>query len=1058
MSLRKLLLTLFVVVSAPVWALAQVTTGSITGNVKESGTSNFLVGATVTALDVPTGTKYTTVTKSGGTFVLPNLRVGGPYTVTITHVGFATQTYDNQNVDLGTPLNFDIALEKSSTNLQEITITGNSVSASKTGTSTSISLHTIQQLPTLSRSVQDYARLTPQAVSYTSNTSNLPMGITFAGQNNRYNQFTIDGANATDVFGLASTGTNGGQAGANPIPIESIQQIQVILNPYDVTLGGFTGGGINAVTKSGTNTFHGSAYYVTQSQSLVGDGFNNTAYPTYKDYTFGASLGGAIVKNKLFFFVNAEHTDIKTPLAYDPSNPAGGSKFSLDSLAELANFVNSTYGEKGITTGSYTGITPEIWSTNIFGRLDWNINAHNKLTVRHAFTDGSNYVISRSPTSITYANAGYYMLNTTNSTVAELNSNFSNSSNVLRVVYNDIYDHRTTQAFPSVNIYEGGLNYYVGADYSSVKNSLKQHNWTLQDNYSMYRGKHTITIGTDDEFYNTTNVFLQNYYGSYEYSSIAAFMANSANPTTYAVGYSTAGGSDDAAAKMHAAQFAVYGGDVWAIKDNFKLMYGLRLDMPVFFNKPQSNYGFDTASVNWFGGVTNSTTPRSIPLWSPRVSFNWDIHHDTKTILRGGAGLFTGRAPYVWVSNAYTNTGIASIKYSGDPSTLRFNYDPTDAHLGAYIPPSYASAPTEIDVTNKHFKFPQVFRANLAVDQKLGVWGLVGTLEGMFTKTVNNISYQNLNVGPQDGNVTLGNLSRPWYNFTRANPNFSDVVELNNTSKGYGYNFTAQVTKPYQDGWSGSIAYNFGRSYSLNDGTSSTAISNWRYAYNVNGLNHLDLAQSNYSPGSRIIAYVNKAFFYAHKKLATNVGLVYTIQQGEPFSYIFSKNINGDDVSSKTANADLAYLPTDTTQFANLTANGTAVSKAQQLANLQNFASANHFSKYAGENLLRNKFNLPWENHLDLKVSEDFYFIKNHKIEVAFDCFNFTNLLSHKWGVSYYMANQDVNLLTVVTQTNKPTYNFNLANMNLINGTYRPWAISDFNSRWRGQLSFKYSF
>ncbi|HTJ11159.1 MAG TPA: carboxypeptidase regulatory-like domain-containing protein [Dinghuibacter sp.] len=1057
MSLKKLLLALSMAIIAPCYLLAQVTTGSITGTVKDDKGAA-LAGATVKAVHEPTGSVYQTVTKASGNYVLPNLRVGGPYTVTITYVGLTTQSFTDLNVQLGTPLVLESTLQPNTGNLGEIKITGSTkgaiISSDRTGPSTNISLRTVQNLPTLSRSIQDYARLTPQAVSYSSNTSNSPLGISFAGQNNRYNQFTIDGANATDVFGLAATGTNGGQANANPIPIESIQELQIILSPYDVTLGGFTGGGMNAVTKSGTNVEHGSAYYVMQNQGLVGNGALNTSYPQFKNYTFGASLGGKIIKNKLFYFVNVEHTDTKAPIAYDPTNPNSGSKFNTDSLAAISAYMNKKWG---LDPGSYAGISSEQYATYVFGRIDWNISDKTKLTIRDSYVNASNYVISRSPTTLTFANGGYYMLNTSNSIVAELNSNFSaKSSNTLRLVYNAINDHRTTQAFPSITIYSGTQTYYLGGDYSSAANSLKQNNYNLTDNYTMYRGKHTITVGTDDDFYNTTNVFLQDYDGGYNFNSIADFL-NNTNIATYYISYGTGGPNDQAPAKMHAAQFSVYGGDVWAVKDNFKLTYGLRIDAPVFFNKPSSNYGFDTSSH--FGGVQNATVPKSTPLWSPRVGFNWDVNHNGKTQLRGGAGLFTGRIPFVWISNMYTNTGVASIKSTtNNPTTPnQITYDPTQPHLGAYIPPAKTTA-TEIDVTDPHFKFPQVLRANLAIDQKLPWWGLIGTLEGIFTKTINNINYTNLNVGAPTGTVQLGNTTRPWYNFTRVTNQFTDVLEVGNTSKGYGYNLTAQLQKPFSRGWSGSIAYTYGQSYSLNDGTSSTAISNWRYAYNINGLNNLDVARSNYSPGSRIVGYISKQFRYAGNRLATTIGLVYIGQQGLPFSYMFSKNINGDDVSSKSANADLAYLPTDDSHFATLTRSGTTVSAAQQFQDLNNFEAANHISKYAGQNLLRNDFHMPWESHFDLKVSEDIFLYKQHRLEITFACMNVANLLDRKWGWSYYLANQDVNLLTVVSQTQTPTYTFDITKMNNIKGTYRPWAISDFNSRWRGQLEFKYSF
>ncbi|HSC40451.1 MAG TPA: carboxypeptidase regulatory-like domain-containing protein, partial [Chitinophagaceae bacterium] len=958
-----LILTLFLSVYVPMAGYAQVTTGTITGTVKAAG-GEFLPGATVTAIHEPTGSKYTTLAKANGQFTLANLRVGGPYTVTIHFVGYGDGVYKDISVALGTPTVLDAPLDIASKTLTEVQVTGGRkgaiISSQRTGASTYLTQRQILSMPTINRSVQDFARLTPQASPMNDGGDGTSRGITFAGQNNRYNSFSIDGANATDAFGLTSSGTNGGQANINPIPVEAIQEMQIVLSPYDVTQGGFTGGGINAITKSGSNTFHGSVYGNYQNEGFIGKSvLTRLKFNSFKNETFGASLGGAIVKNKLFFYVNAERYERSTPLGSDPTQAGTDSKFNVDTLAALRQFVTKTYG---YDPGNYANINKENFSTTIFGRLDWNISEKSKLTLRHSYVTGSNNLISRSATSITFDNGSYRFVNKTNSTVLELNTNFSeNSSNVLRIVYNAIRDHRATPFFPSLTIYNGGLTYNVGSEASSQVNVLNQDNFTLTDNFTLYRGRHTITFGTNNEFYNTTNLFLQNYYGSYAYgasgttalTNIGAFESNTAAPTTYNVGYSTSSDPNDkAAAKLRAAQVSVYGQDLLALTDRFKLTYGLRIDMPVYFKKPATNQAFDNDPNFTIFDVKTEQMPKARPLFSPRVGFNWDVKGNATTQLRGGAGLFTGRIPFVWISNQMSNTGVTNIAYTASSSTnaaylapVRFNYNPNDPHAGASIPSAATAPTTTINVIDKKFKFPQVFRANFAIDQKLPFAGLVGTLEAVFTKTVNNANYQNLNLTYfPDSTVKLGtnaNSVRPYWN-KRVTTAYNDVIELTNTSKGYAYNFTAQLTKPYQKGWSGMIAYTYGHSTSLSDLTSSVAYSNWRFAYTTNGLNRLDQTNSNFDLGSRIIGAVTKEFKYAGGRMATSFTLIYNGQSGQRISYLYSKTITGDDLSGATGNT-VVYIPQNFAEANfvsfNRTVNGTtvAVTPQQQWSDFQYF-------------------------------------------------------------------------------------------------------------------------
>jgi len=1093
------ILILFLSVYVPMAGYAQVTTGTMTGTVKATG-GEALAGATVTAVHEPTGSKYTTIAKTNGQFTLPNLRVGGPYTVTVHFEGYADGVYSDLNISLGTPLTISSTLEVTSKTLGEVKVTaarkGAVISSQRTGAATYISPRLMQSVPTINRNVQDFARLTPQASTTTSSSDGSSLSTSFGGQNNRYNQFSIDGANSTDAFGLTSSGTNGGQANINPISIEAIQEMQIVLSPYDVTQGGFTGGGMNAVTKSGTNRFHGSAYGNYQNESFVGKSVANKsgagtvasrlAYQNFKNTTYGGSLGGAIIKNKLFFFAAAEHYEKTSPLAFDPTISGSGSSANADTLKQLRQFLIDTWK---FDPGEYGAITKKNFSTSVFGRIDWNINDHHKLTIRHSYVHGANDIISRSATSIVFSNGGYKFINTSNSTVVELNSTFnSGSSNVLRVVYNNVKDLRQSVSFPALTILNNGVTYNVGSDFSSQVNSLDQDIITLTDNFTFYKDKHTITIGTNNEFYNTKNNFLQGYYGSYTYGTSATntgiklFENNTTAPASYSVGYSVKGGDDKATAILHAAQLGFYAQDVYSITDKFKLTYGLRIDLPVYFNKPPANTAFANDPTFASFGVKTEQMPKVNPLFAPRVGFNWDIKGDATTQLRGGAGLFTGRVPFVWVSNQFSNTGVTNILFNASSSTtpalstIRFNYNPNDTHMGATVPSNTTVPQTVINVIDKKFKYPQVFRANIAVDQQLPVWGLVGTLEAVFTKTVNNANYQNLNVTYfPDSTVTLGKgVTRPLWT-KRVTNTYSDVVLMTNTSKGYAYNLTAQITKPYSHGWSGMFAYTYGRSTSMSDLTSSVAYSNWRFAYSTYGLNNLDLTKSNFDLGSRMVGYVTKEFRYANNRLATSFTLIYTGQSGQPISYLYSRDITGDDQSNLAVSNSIVYIPKNFAEanFVNLsrTVNGvnTTVTPAQQWADFQTFVLNNKYLKdHIGQNTERNGDRLPFENHFDIRIAQEIGLVKGHKIQIYFDILNASNLLNKDWGWSYNLANQSINLLTVSNQAatpsatagtpGQPAFQFDITRMGSVGGVYRPYFVSDFTSRWNSQIGLRYSF
>ncbi len=1100
--MKKIIPIVIAVLAIPFMMKAQVTTGSITGFVKsKEGTP--LKGATVSAVLESTGSVYKTTTKSNGQYTLPNLLVGGPYKVNISFVGYESNIASDIYITLGNAISNDATLTTKSQDLAVVSVNATAgkgvINSQRNGTSTNISQRLVQALPTINRSVQDFARLTPQVRAGNSASSGNVSGLSFGGQSNRYNQFSIDGANASDAFGLGSSGTNGGQANVNPISIDAIKEIQIVLSPYDVAQGGFTGGGINAVTKSGSNTFHGSVYGQYQNQKYIGKSYQynstivSSPYVDFTNKTFGANVSGPIIKNKLFFFANVEKFEKSTPLAFDPTDPGSGSKANKDTLQALRDFMIKNYYDPG----SFGAINNKNQSTSVFARIDWNISDKHKLTLRHNYVEGSNDILSRSANSVVFSNTGYKFTTKSNSSVLELNSTFSSSaSNVFRLTYNQIRDRRISNLFGALTISNYDLiqgtniTYNLGSDFSSQANSLDQNIFTITDNFTLYKGKHVLTFGTNDEFFKSGNVFLQGFNGSYTYAlggstrtNITNFYANQ-NMTGYSVGYSTAGRGDKASADLKAAQFSVYAQDIISLTNSFKLTYGLRVDLPVITSKPAENTAFN-AAFSSFDVLTNQMPKRSL-LFSPRIGFNWDVENNGSMQIRGGAGLFTGRVPFVWVSNQLSNTGIATKNNTFNAAQIvtagiKYNYDPNDPQAGAYIPPTSAAVPTIINVIDKNFKYPQILRANLAVDKKLGA-GFITTFEFLFTKNINNASYTNLNISENgESTVTTGAVTRPlWTKYQNAA--YVQVIKLGNTSKGYSASFTAQLQKVYSQGWSGSIAYTYGTSGSLTDIPSSVALSNWRGVQTVNGLNKTDLATSNFTMGSRIIGYVSKEIKYL-KHFATTFTLIYTGQSGQRLSYLYGNynpglgtgniNITGDDIGNTGATA-LAYIPTNFTEanFADIAGGKTA---SQQWADYQAFAASNSYlTKNAGKVAERNGDKLPFENHFDFRVSQDFIF-KTHKLQLYFDVINIGALLD-KYSGKAFGSNTDgffpvSNTLFVpasgalkkdgvafTASATQPAFQFNINNFTKIGDDYRPYNIADFTSRWNAQIGVKYSF
>jgi hypothetical protein len=1052
-------------------SLGQITTSGLKGLVVDEKNEP-LTGATVVAIHSPSGTQYGVLTNADGRFQISNMRVGGPYQVTISFVGYNSQVYNDINLSLGNVSDIRLALTPSVTNLNEVIVSAGKnaiINSERTGAAINVSNEVVTAVPTISRGLKDFTKISPLA-------NNAGSGTSFAGANNRYNQFAIDGLVSNDVFGLTSSGTNGGQAGIEPISLDAIEEFQINIAPYDVRQGGFTGGGINAVTKSGTNKYTGSLYFYGNNQDLVGknEPISDTNNPvaTYKDWQAGFTVGGPIIKNKLFFFLSGELAKSVYPIGSLPGTSA--SAITLDEINRVLAVINRV---SSYDPGSYLDINNETSSQKLLAKINWNINDKNKLVLRHSYTYGENISNSRSSTALRFYNNGIFFPSTTNSSGLELNSILSNNiSNQLSLGFTRVVDDRDPigDPFPTVLInLSGGRSITLGSEYSSVANKLTQNIYSLTDDVTLFKGKHTITFGTHNELYSFYNLFVQNIFGSYAYNSLANFetvgTVGEVAPTYYAKSYSFDTTDDpyqtNGAAKWKAAQIGFYAQDEYQVADNFQVTGGLRIDVPLFFDKPEANDQFNTSYASQ--EVATGVLPESKIMWSPRVGFNWDVFSNKTTQVRGGTGLFTGRVPFVWISNQFSNNGQLNGTYSTgssassatpitNPAGVKFTADPFSQKTATDY--GKVAGRGAINVVDKNLKFPQVFRTNLAVDQKLP-WGIVATVEGIFSKTYNNVNFINLNRKVDETYTFTGVDKRPRYgsasSASRLDANFDEIIKFENTNQGYAYNIVAMLQKQFENGFNAMVSYTYGTSRDLNSGTSSVAYSNWRYVNNVYGLNDLRLTRSNFDLGSRITGLISYRKEYLNGLLATQVSLYYNGQSGQPTSYIYNGDLNNDATSN-----DMIYIPASQSEINLVAITGTSpVTVADQWAALDKFISNDKYlSKHRGEYAERNASRLPFQNVFDLKVLQDVK-VKvgstSNKLQISFDILNIGNLINKKWGESLYLSNQQFSLINYKGMSGT-TPTFTYAPTGMTNG--HAYSVADLSSRWRMQIGLRYVF
>jgi hypothetical protein len=1077
------------------------TNSSINGQVTDNQSFGIPM-SNIIAVHVPSGTKYVASTDFDGFFRISNMRVGGPYTVTFSYVGYKQQEVKNIVLQLGESQSMKIVLEQEANELKEVIVIAtkdNVFNSKKTGAQTIIDSKKINSLPSLSRNIADFARLTPQAQLRGDDV------ISISGQNNRYNAIYIDGAVNNDVFGLAGNGTNGGQTGVSPISLDAIEQFQVQVAPFDVKISGFAGGAISAITKSGTNNFEGSAYYLNRNEgyagktppSLVATGGEREKLAEFNATTIGVRAAGAIKKDKLFYFINYERQDNETPQPFDINNYTGNVK-NLTPSASVPDGIeflrNNLITRFGYNPGAYTNNFATLKSDKFIAKIDWNINDNHKLALRHSLVKANDVSPSRSSANaINFMGGAIDFETTTNSSSLELNSRFGNKfANNLVVGYTSVVDDRNPfgSPFPWVEIQDGSSNrIFFGSEPFSTANLLEQKTLTVTDNFEINSGKHTITIGTHNEFSSAKNVFVGRNFGEYRFSTLNDFI-NNLKPNRFRLGYSLVGGDGDAsqgAAEFDVMQFGGYIQDEFRVANNFKLTFGIRADVPVwdsYINNADFNNRtiplLEAAGKDLQGARVGEQISTKVHL-SPRLGFNYDVNGNKKTQIRGGLGIFTSRLPLVWPGGAYNNNGVTqgAVVINGATNALMPLFDPNtsvasqivnqnNANLGPL--PGNPGAPGQfagnIDLFAKDFKLPQVFKASLAVDQKLP-FGILFSGDITYNDNITAIKYENLNIQNPTTRLTGADTRLRSNGNTRVDNTYQGIYLASNTSEGKAWNASYTLSKTFTTDKldvfvQGTHAY--GESTVLFDATSSQNSSQWNNIETVNGSNNIGgVSRSDFDQGNRILGITSLTYKW-NNNLKTKIGFYYEGTEGTPISYVYNDASGGGnnnllrDTFSESA---LMFVPASQSQI-NLVSTTGGLTAQQQWDELNAFIEGNDYLRSRrGQYAERNGDRLKWSHVIDLKFAQEVSVNvgkRKHSFEITADIFNFTNMLNKNWGKRYFASFDQVQLVDHVgflADGTTPTFRYNPDSAKQLNQVDDAGVNS---SRWQAQLGVRYTF
>ena len=1012
------------------------TTASFVGEVVDTD-GGPLPGAVVAATHEPTGTRYNSVTRADGRFNILNVRVGGPYTFTVTMTGFRTQKQSDIYVKLGETkrLSFTLQLDTVEETLVVVASSNEIINPSHTGATSNVTAEQLEKLPTITRSFSDFTRTSPYF------NSNRNFGSTsVSGRNNRYNNIQIDGAANTDLFGLAGNNTPGGQTGAQPISIDAIQELELVVSPYDVRQGGFTGGGINAITRSGTNGLDGSVFGFFRDQDYVGDGPSDTAFGEFKSTQVGFRVGGPIKKDKVFYFVSYEDNDNETPS--DWLIDGSGNNNDFGNVAAGDEFLDIIRGVWGHDPGGYGEFTRKQVSENFFVRFDFNINDTHRLTARHNFVESSSHSFERSSRRFEFPDAFYQIEDETNSTVFQLNSTFGKFFNEARLTLSTIKDRRAGPSpFPQVTVdIGGGSSFRAGTEQFSTANSLDQDIIEINNELTFFVGRHNITLGTHNEFISFKNLFIQDSFGTYAFNSLDDFRNGYADRYDY----SFSNTSDPLqTADVDVMQLGLYAGDEWEILNNLNITYGVRVDIPYFDNPPSRNP--DTERL--FGRRTDEI-PDGNALWSPRVGFNWDIKDDGKSQLRGGIGIFSGRPIYVWLSNNFSNTGVEFTRVQAFAAGTADNHIPFNPDPNSQPSSIGGAVTTEYNLVDPDFKYPQVLRTSIGYDQEFDwLGGFIGTVEYVYTDNLEEILYKNLNLQVVDNQAFDGRPIVGPVDSSEGNAYF-----LTNTESGWSSNATLQLERPSSNGFGWSFAYTNNNSRTLLDGTSSRAVSNFNNLETKGDSNNNQIGTSDFETKHRYLASVTytKDFW---KGADTSIAMFYNLRSGRPYSTTYYDDVNGD----RNRFNDLLYVPGSADEVIVVDRNGDATAAAADAF----WAYINGDSGLAaakGTIVDRNASEEPWNSLIDLRIAQDIP-IHRYQLQISLDIQNFGNLLDKDSGTLAsvnFGNNSVVGFNGYDDATGKAIYEFTRTPDG--NGAFSRTALADQLSRWYAKLGVRFNF
>jgi hypothetical protein len=1035
-----------------------------------------LPGATIQATHVPSGTSYTMISQNNGRFNIPNMRTGGPYRVEVSFIGFETKIFTGINLSLGQRYVLNVTMTDEDFELDAVEISGfkdNILNDERTGASTTINREALMTMPTLSRSVQDFTRLTPQS-----------NGESFAGQDPKAINFSLDGSIFNNAFGLTGS-IPGAPTNSNPISLDAIEEIQVNIAPYDVTQGGFTGAAINAITRSGDNEFRGSVFFNNRNDRMVGGNARGTEVVTddFNVQQFGFRLGGPIIKDKLFFFVSGEserRSDPNSPFIADAPGRTGANvtRVLKSDMDELRDFLVSNYN---YDPGLYEDYNLPTISDKFLIKIDYNINHNHHLSARfNTLISSRDRPVARTSLgfggrnqnlfSLNFQNSNYLLNDNIYSGIIELNSSFGNRfSNEMRVGLTSNRNFRSWGGgdFPMVDILEGGRNYITfGTDLLSPNRALDSDTWQFQNNFTAYLNNHSITAGINFEYFNFRYTFTPTFFGHYVYNSLEDFYRDAAGEEVelrrFQRQFSALPGGRIPTANTQAFIASAYIQDEINVTNNLKVTLGVRLDVPFYNQTAERNPAAENLDFRKPNEdpitIRTDQLPEPQYMWSPRMGFNWDVIGNRTFQIRGGTGLFSGRPIYVNISNMINTNGVLQGQIRED-NTTNFPFNPSP---NAYIPENGGTPETyDLAYIDPGFRNPQVWRSNIGIDKELFA-GIVGTVEGIYTKQVSDLLFYDANLNPPTRNLE-GPDNRPLYGFSdeanRRNQNITNAVVLDNTDEGFSYSLTFQLQKNFNNGLHAMAAYNYAKSKNMVDGNTQHYLS-YENIHSVRGGNFPDLGFSLDDQRHRFISSIGYRKEYA-KNLATSISLFYELRNQGVESYVYNTDINGDLIVGN----DLIYIPTENEiqemQFAPLTVNGTTYSAADQRRIFNEFIQQDgHLSTRRGLYAVRNGVQFPVVGRLDLSFMQEFFINvggKRNTLQFRADIFNFTNMINSNWGVGQILANESpIGIVDINPQTNIPTYQLNPRGNNLSSSSFvRTANIGDV---WQMQLGVRYIF